>query len=79
MGGQVYIVNELNTMNEDQQFPTGLLIKNTITAFKGGFLSEEQALFVLDFTAKLGDIQAQELFDRSKEASVTEVFNKTDR
>ena len=79
MGGKVYIVNELNTMNEYQQFPTGLLIKNTISAFKCGFLSEEQALFVLDFTAKLGDIQAQELLDRSKETSVAEAFNSTDR
>lgn len=66
-------------MTEDQALPTELLIKNTIPAFKGGYLGEEQALFVLDFAAKLGDSQAQELLDKSKETGVLEAFNSIDK
>lgn len=66
-------------MNEDRALPTGLLIKNTISAFNGGYLDEEQVLFVLDFAAKLGDSQAQELLDKSKETSVLEAFNSIDK
>lgn len=64
-------------MNENQEFPIGLLIENTISAFQGGYLEEEQAMSVLDFAAKLGDRHAQELLDKSKETSVSEVFNST--
>ena len=66
-------------MTEDQALPTEQLIKNTISAFKGGYLGEEQALFVLDFAAKLGDSQAQELLDKSKKTGVLEAFNSIDK
>lgn len=66
-------------MNANQEFPTGQLIENTISAFKGGYLEEEQAMSVLDFAAKLGDSQAQELLDKSKETSVLEAFNSIDK
>lgn len=62
-------------MNEEQEFPSGLLIKNTISAFKGGYLEEERVMFVLDFAAKLGDAYAQELLDRCKETGALEVFS----
>ena len=66
-------------MTEDQALPTRLLIKNTISAFKGGYLGEDQAMFVLDFAAKLGDGQAQELLDKCRDTSVLEAFNSTDK
>lgn len=75
----VYIVNEPDTITEDQALPNELLIKNTISAFEGGYLGEEQALFVLDFAAKLCDSQAQGLLAKSKETSVLEAFNSIDK
>ena len=62
------------TMNEDQ-FPSNQLIRNTISAFKDGYIGEEQALSAIDFAAKLGDESAQALLDACKKTSVAEAYN----
>lgn len=61
-------------MKNEDQFPTDLLIRNTISIFKEGYIGEEQALFSIDFAAKLGDESAQALLEECKKTSVAEAF-----
>jgi hypothetical protein len=51
-------------------FPTNQLIRNSISAYRNGYLSEDQVLFSLDFAAKLGDGEAQALLDGCRENGV---------
>ena len=62
-------------MKNEDQFPTDKLVQNTISAFKNGYIGDEQAMFAIDFAAKLGDTDAQELLDKCKEIGVAEAFN----
>lgn len=62
-------------MNNEDQFPTERLIKNSIAAFKNGQINEDTAMFAIDFAAKLGDTNARALLDKCKEIGVAEAFN----
>ena len=62
-------------MKNEPQFPTNQLIRNTISAFQNGYISEEQALSVIDFAAKLDDTDAQKLLDKCNEIGVTKALN----
>ena len=62
-------------MKNEDQFPTDKLVQNTISAFKNGYIGDEQAMFAIDFAAKLGDTDAQSLLDKCKEIGVAEAFN----
>jgi hypothetical protein len=62
-------------MKNNDQFPTEKLVQNTISAFRNGYLGDEQAMFAVDFAAKLGDTDAQKLLDKCKEIGVAEAFN----
>ena len=62
-------------MKNEDQFPTDQLIRNTISAFKNGYIGEEQALSAIDFAAKLGDASAQALIEECKKTSVSEAFD----
>ena len=59
-------------MKNEDQFPTEKLVQNTISAFRNGYLGDEQAMFAVDFAAKLGDTDAQKLLDKCKEIGVAE-------
>ncbi len=61
-------------MKNEDQFPTDKLVQNTISAFRNGYIGDEQAIFAIDFAAKLGDTVAQALLDKSKEIGVAEAF-----
>ena len=62
-------------MKNEDQFPTDKLVQNTISAFRNGYIGDEQAMFAIDFAAKLGDTDAQSLLDKCKEICVAEAFN----
>lgn len=62
-------------MKNEDQFPTDKLVQNTISAFRNGYIGDEQAMFAIDFAAKLGDTGARELLDKCKEVGVAESFN----
>ena len=62
-------------MKNEDQFPTDKLVQNTISAFKNGYIGDEQAMFAIEFAAKLGDTDAQALLDKCKEIGVAEAFN----
>ena len=62
-------------MKNEDQFPTDKLVQNTIFAFRNGYIGDEQAMFAIDFAAKLGDTEAQALLDKCKEIGVAEAFN----
>lgn len=62
-------------MKNEDQFPTDKLVQNTISAFRNGYIGDEQAMFAIDFAAKLGDTDAQALLDKCKEIGVAEAFN----
>ena len=62
-------------MKNEDQFPTDKLVQNTISAFRNGYIGDEQAMFAIDFAAKLGDTDAQSLLDKCKEIGVAEAFN----
>ena len=62
-------------MKNEDHFPTDQLIRNTISAFKNGYIGEEQALSTIDFAAKLGDESAQALIEDCKKNSVSEAFD----
>ena len=62
-------------MKNENHFPTDQLIRNTISAFKNGYIGEEQALSAIDFAAKLGDESAQSLLEECKKSSVSEAFD----
>ena len=62
-------------MKDEDQFPTDKLVQNTISAFKNGYIGDEQAMFAIDFAAKLGDTDAQALLEKCKEIGVAEAFN----
>lgn len=66
-------------MKNNDQFPTEKLVQNTISAFRNGYLGDEQAMFAVDFAAKLGDTDAQKLLDKCKEIGVAEAFNSIDK
>ena len=66
-------------MKNNDQFPTDKLVQNTISAFRNGYLGDEQAMFAVDFAAKLGDTDAQKLLDKCKEIGVAEAFNSIDK
>ena len=66
-------------MKNNDQFPTEKLVQNTISAFRNGYLGDEQAMFAVDFAAKLGDTDAQALLDKCKEIGVAEAFNSIDK
>ena len=66
-------------MKNNDQFPTEKLVQNTISAFRNGYLGDEQAMFAIDFAAKLGDTDAQALLDKCKEIGVAEAFNSIDK
>ena len=66
-------------MKNEDQFPTEKLVQNTISAFRNGYLGDEQAMFAVDFAAKLGDTDAQKLLDKCKEIGVAEAFNSIDK
>lgn len=66
-------------MKNEDQFPTDKLVQNTISAFKNGYIGDEQAMFAIDFAAKLGDTDAQALLDKCKEIGVAEAFNSIGR
>ena len=53
-------------------FPTNQLIQNSISAYKNGYISEDQVMFSLDFAAKLGNDEAQTLLDKCR-VNVVEV------
>ena len=55
--------------------PTNQLIQNSISAYKNGYISEDQVMFSLDFAAKLGDNEAQTLLDKCKENGVEAAIN----
>lgn len=56
-------------------FPTNQLIQNSISAYKNGYISENQVMFSLDFAAKLGDDEAQTLLDKCRENGVEVTIN----
>ena len=62
-------------MKNEAQFPTDKLVQNTISAFRNGYIGDEQVKFAIDFAAKLGDTDAQALLDKCKEIGVAEAFN----
>lgn len=62
-------------MKNNDQFPTDKLVQNTISASRNGYIGDEQAMFAIDFAAKLGDTDAQALLDKCKEIGVAEAFN----
>lgn len=66
-------------MKNEDQFPTDKLVQNTISAFRNGYIGDEQAMFAIDFAAKLGDTDAQKLLDKCKEIGVAEAFNSIDK
>lgn len=66
-------------MKNEDQFPTDKLVQNTISAFRNGYIGDEQAMFAVDFAAKLGDTDAQKLLDKCKEIGVAEAFNSIDK
>lgn len=66
-------------MKNNDQFPTEKLVQNTISAFRNGYLGDEQTMFAVDFAAKLGDTDAQKLLDKCKEIGVAEAFNSIDK
>ena len=53
-------------MKNENQFPTDKLVQNTISAFRNGYIGDEQAMFAIDFAAKLGDADAQALLYKCK-------------
>jgi len=73
------MMKQVNTMESKDQFPTNQLIRNTISAFRNGYIGEGQALSAIDFAAKLGDADAQALFDKCRETGVAEAFNSIGR
>ena len=66
-------------MKNEDQFPTDKLVQNTISAFRNGYIGDEQAMFAIDFAAKLGDTDAQKLLDKCKEIGVKEAFNSINK
>ena len=58
-----------------EQLPTSKLIRNTISAFKNGYIGEDQALCAIDFAAKLGDERARKLLEECKKATVSQAFD----
>ena len=70
---------QTNTMNNKDQFPTNQLIQNTISAFRNGYIGEDQVTFSLDFASKLGDKSAQELLDKCKELGVAKALEEIGR
>ena len=62
-------------MKNEDQFPIDKLVQNTISAFRNGYIGDEQAMFAIDFAAKLGDTDARALLDKCKEIGVAEAFN----
>ena len=66
-------------MKNNDQFPTDKLVQNTISASRNGYIGDEQAMFAIDFAAKLGDTDAQALLDKCKEIGVAEAFNSIDK
>ena len=62
-------------MKNEDQFPTDKLVQNTISVFRNRYIGDEQAMFAIDFAAKLGDTDAQALLDKCKEIGVAEAFN----
>ena len=61
-------------MKNENQFPTKRLLQNTISAYKDGYIGDEQALLTIDFAAKLDDEEAQALLDLCKEVGVAEAI-----
>ena len=63
-------------MKDEDIFPTDQLIRNTISIYKNGYLSDDQVIFALDFAAKLGDQEAAALIDKCNELGVAQALGK---
>ena len=62
-------------MKKEDQFTTDQLIRNTISAFKSGYIVEGQALSAIDFAARLGDESARALLEECRKTGVSEAFD----
>lgn len=45
---------------------TSLLVRNTVSAYKGGYLREDQVLSALSFASSLGDREAGTLLEECR-------------
>lgn len=66
-------------MKKEDQSPTDKLVQNTISAFRNGYIGDEQALFAIDLAARLGDADAQALLDKCKEIGVAAAIGSIGR
>lgn len=53
-------------MKNEDQLSTKTLVRNTVSAFRNGYIGTEQALSAIDFAAKLGDSEAQALLEKCR-------------
>lgn len=63
-------------MKNEDIFPTDQLIRNTISIYRNGYLSDDQVIFALDFAAKLGDKEAAALLDRCNDLGVAQALGE---
>ena len=58
---------------------TSLLVRNTVTAYRGGYLREDQVLSALSFAAALGDREAQALLEECRGKGVKKALGGESR
>lgn len=58
---------------------TSLLVRNTVSAYKGGYLREDQVLSALSFASSLGDREAGTLLEECRGKGVEKALGGKSR
>lgn len=61
-------------MNTNDNFRSDLLLKNVISAVKGGYIKDENAMFLIGIAASRNDSAAKALLERCREVGVKAAF-----